>query len=405
MANANKRVLIINTFPIVKPMSGGQKRQAAIVEAYAKAFDKVRYVSVFFKEHHKQYSQWDIPLPDELTETMRRSPHTGDIVCGKAIYDNPTVKGRMAALLKDFRPDIIQIEQAFPYFGLKPLLEEMGLKPTLVYSSHNVEAPHKAEILRSTGMTEAEVKPVIKELKAVELDLVKEAGLVIACTETDRKFFAEHGAKKTVVARNGMAPIQATESELSYWRDYFAERGIAKKVLFVGAAHPPNWVGFEDMVGYGIGFLPFDARLFMIGGICDYFENNIREEYNPVHLTFWQRVIACGRLSEDRMNALISLADVIVLPITEGGGSNLKTAEAVLANKAVVATSHAFRSFEELKSLPNIYIADTKPAFQAAVAKALREPLKARTAGQEALAESVLWKNCLKDAVKEVTKL
>jgi glycosyltransferase involved in cell wall biosynthesis len=402
---AKKRILVVNTFPIKGALTGGQKREEAIVKTYKKAFDTVQYVGVFFDEHYKEYDPTDIAIPPELVETMRQSPHTGDIVCGKAIYNNPTIKRKMTTLLKRINPDIVQIEQVFPYFGMKPLLAELGMSPKIVFSSHNVEAPHKREILESVGMTKEEIDPVVEEIDEVEKDLTRISDLVIACTESDRKYYEKNGAKKTVVARNGMAAIKTTDEALSKWRKFFAERGINKTAVFIGSAHPPNWVGFESMVGTGLGFIPFDARILLVGGISDYFEQNFHEEYNPYHLTFWQRAIPCNRPDNDNLAAIIRLADVIILPMTEGGGSNLKTAEAVLSGRPVVGTSHAFRSFDELKKLPNVYIADSPDAFRKAIVTAMNEPIKPRSAAEKKLADSVLWENCLADAVKEVGKL
>ncbi|HYH74973.1 MAG TPA: glycosyltransferase [Candidatus Saccharimonadales bacterium] len=399
---AQKRILIINTFPIVSALTGGQKRQEAIVQAYAAAGYKVQYVGIYFKEHHKQAAVTDIELPPELHETMRQSPHTGDIVSGEAIYDNPTVKRKMTAMLLSFRPDIIQIEQVFPYLGMQRLLAEMNMQPKLLFSSHNVEAPHKRKILESTGMREDEIAPVVDKIHKAELELTKASELVIACTDADRRYYEKHGAKRTVTARNGMARIKTTEAAKEAWRQQYAKQGIAKTALFVGAAHPPNWVGFLEMIGTGMGFMPFDSRLVLAGGICDYFEQTINEPYNYFHLTFWQRVLAAGRPSDESLGALLMLADVIVLPITEGGGSNLKTAEAVLSGRPVVGTSHAFRSFEELKDLPNIYIADKPEAFRQAIVHAMQAPLQKRTAAQVDLAESVLWERCLMPAIEEV---
>lgn len=402
---AKKSILIINTFPIAQPQTGGQKRQAAIVESYQSVFDTVRYVGVFFKGYYKQYSKWDIPLPAELTAEVHNKPHLVDVTCCNAIYENPDVKQKMTKILREMKPDIIQIEQAFPYLGMKRLLEELDMHPKLVFSSHNVEAPMKREILEGVGMPRAEIDAAVKLIDDIELELTRKSSLVIACTEADRKYYEKHGAKRTVLARNGMAPIQTTEIDKTHWKKYFADRGVNKTALFVASAHPPNWIGFTDMVGMGMGFMPFDTRIVLAGGVCDYFEQLTKEEYSPYYTTFWQRVIAAGRPSDTSLGALIKLSDVIILPITEGGGSNLKTAEAILANKAIVATPHAFRSFEDLQNLPNVYIAEDKKAFQAAIRQAMQTELVSRTASEQKKAESVLWENCLHNAVEEVSKL
>lgn len=400
-----KTIMLINTFPIVQAQGGGQKREEAMVKAYERVFDRVQYVSVFFKGHHKHYGEYDIPLGNALIEDINRSPHTIDVVIGHAIFEDPEVKRKMISVLRRLQPDVIQVEQGFPYIGLKPLLAELGMKPKLVLSSHNIEAPMKREILEGVGMPKKEIDPIVAEIENVELEITKDAGLVIACTDTDAEFYKKHGAKKVVVARNGMAAIETTEVDLDKWRDFFGLHHINHKALFVGSAHPPNWTGFTDMVGDTLGFMPFDGRIIFAGGVCDYFDRTFRDEYNPAHATFWQRVELAGRPSDDSLGALLRLTDVIILPITEGGGSNLKTAEAILADKPIVATSHAFRSFEHLQGLPNIYIADTKKAFHEAILKAFNTKPHTRTAAQQKEADSVLWENCLRKAVQEVAKI
>lgn len=401
----NKRILLINTFPIKNAQGGGQKRQAAMVAAYKKQFSQVQYASVFFKDWYKDYEATDIPLPASLTPRVHESPHTADALSGKAIYEDPEVKRKMTELLRAFRPDIIQVEQVFPYLGLKRLLAELGMQPAIVYSSHNVEYPHKREILESVGMDKEQIDAAVQEIEAAELDLAANSKLVIACTQADKEFYQKRGAKHVVLARNGMAPIKTTPPAVQKWEQHFADKGIRRFALFVGAAHPPNWVGFGKMVGENVGFMPFDARIVLAGGIADYFRDTINQEYNPAHLTFWQRVELAERPSDDSLGALLTLADVILLPITEGGGSNLKTAEAILANKKIVATTHAFRSFENLLDLPNITIADSPRDFRNAIRAALDAPLQTRTSAQQARANAVLWEECLKDAVKEVGQL
>jgi hypothetical protein len=110
-------------------------------------------------------------------------------------------------------------------------------------------------------------------------------------------------------------------------------------------------------------------------------------------------------LSEDRLVGLLQVADIILLPITEGGGSNLKTAEAIVSEKRVVATEYAFRGFDELKKLSNIFIATKPQEFREAIMRALQtEPLN-RTDKEQELEKVVLWQNCLKNLVSEVSAL
>jgi plasmid maintenance system antidote protein VapI len=401
-----KKILILTTYPIKHPKHGGQKRTAAIFEAYKKHFGQVRHSAVFFRNFYADYDPDDIALSPESERLVMQSPLTGDIISGWAIFNDTVVKAKMTSLLKTFKPDIIHIEQPYSYLGLKPLLEELGLKSKLVFGSQNVEAPMKREILEGAGVPEPAIQRAELAIANVEQELSVRSDLVIACTKSDMKAHAALGAKNLVLAPNGIAKSTASPAAKLYWNNKFAASGITQTVLFVGSAHPPNWAGFLQMVGKGLGFVPYNARIVAAGSISDYFEREIQSDAQTIEdATFWLRAFSAGRLSEDRLVALIEQSDVMLLPITEGGGSNLKTAEAILADKKVVTTDHALRSFEWFKDFPNVWVANTQAAFQQAVVEALAAPQQKRSSQQQTMAKRVEWQNCLADMVAKVDSL
>lgn len=399
------RILIFGTYPIKNPQHGGQKRTSAIFGEYKKAFGAVRYCGIFYRGFYKDYAADDIPVGHHSAALIRQSPLTGDIVCGEATYNDPAVRKKVSRLLTSFRPDVIHIEQPFTYLGLKPLLKELGLTPKIIFGSQNIEAPMKQEMLE--GIIDGkEVKKIVKKIADLEADLSKKCDLLVACTESDMKTHSAMGAHNTVLAQNGIDKTHATPQAKAHWQHIFASQGVQKTVLFVGSAHPPNWTGFLQMVGKGLGFLPRDTRIVIAGSICDYFDRTVTSSTLEVQdATFWLRALSAGRLSEDRLSALIELADVIILPITEGGGSNLKTAEAILADKKVVATNHALRSFEWFRSFPNVWVADDLPEFHRAILKALDTPHRNRTDQEKQLAKKVRWEKCLEALVEKVKTL
>ncbi len=79
------------------------------------------------------------------------------------------------------------------------------------------------------------------------------------------------------------------------------------------------------------------------------------------------RTVFLGEVSRLALECLISNASGMLLPITFGGGSNLKTAEALSSGLPIVGTSIAFRGFEEYRDLPRVTIADTPEEFSNAV--------------------------------------
>jgi hypothetical protein len=397
------KILVIAVYPIKKAQHGGQRRVAAIVEEYKKVFDEVKYVSVYSPDYYSDHTHDDLAIRGSLREKILQSPYTGDIICGQAIFGDDIVRKSMTRILKSFRPDIVQIEQVFPYLGLKPLLEELGMNPKIVLSSHNIEYSHKKSILDKSAFKD-ESESAAKIIEVCERDMAQHSQAVIAVSEGDAEELKKMGAQSVIVAPNGIAKLQLDAAAVNYWKTFKAERGVGKLAVFIGSAHPPNWHGFEKMVGDRLGFIPNDRLLVLAGSISDYFVDNYND-LKPEHITFWHRTHAAGRVSDESLSGLIHEAEVVLLPITEGGGSNLKTAEAILSGKKIVATPYAFRAFEEYLDLPNIFIADNPIDFREAIIKAFEAEYIERTKEQEALAEKVQWQYCLKPMVEEVSKL
>jgi hypothetical protein len=406
MSKVNKSVLVVGTYPIASPRHGGQKRLDAIVNEYKKNFTSVKYTSVFFEGFYAEYSKDDIALGREGEMKVHQSPMTGDVICGEAIFDDSEVKQKFSTALVAFQPDIIHIEQPYPYLGLKPLLAELNMKPKLIFGSQNVEAPMKRDILKDYNVDEPTIAAVEKKIHDLEVDLSRASDLVVACTKADLAVHEKMGAKHTVLASNGVSRLVTTQAAETYWKHEYETMGIEKTAVFVGSAHPPNWAGFLRMVGKGLGFVPANARIVAAGSISDFFDREISEDSLDIQdVTFWKRAFSAGRLSEEKLRAIINVADVILLPITEGGGSNLKTAEAIIADKKVVATSHALRSFEWFRDFPNVWVEDDPKKFKEAITNAFAEGKKERSKQQQKQAEAVLWENCLESLIGSVREL
>jgi hypothetical protein len=101
-------------------------------------------------------------------------------------------------------------------------------------------------------------------------------------------------------------------------------------------------------------------------------------------------------LSEQALGALTVLATCIVLPITKGGGSNIKTAEAVHTGKPVIGTTKSFRGYERVLSLPHVYRVDEPLQFQQLTRAALDGTLPPAGPEDRVLRDSVLWRETLK---------
>lgn len=401
-----KKVLQLSTYPIVgSRQTGGPLRVLAINKTYKKRFTSVKHVAIFSKYHHPtDYAQTDIAVSGSLAEATRTAPNTSDYLIGEAIRSDPTLRKQVMDLLLDFKPDVIEIEQVYPYLGLRSLLDELPFQPKLVYSSHNVEWSMKDEILQSLGHDPREREAMVAAIRDAERELCEKADLVTACTRDDGETLKKMGAKDYVLARNGVTERNPAEADKRYWRDYFARRGFEKVAVFVGAAHPPNMLGFHEMISTGMGFLPAGYGVVLAGGVGDNIMQNLQPD-SIADVTSYRRLHSVGWVSDARLYALIAIADAMLLPIVEGGGSNLKTAEALISGRQVVATTKALRSFEEYLDLPTLHIADKPDDFRISIRTVMEEPGDNLNKRQTTFARGLLWKNCLNDMTEAVAKL
>jgi len=389
----DKKILIVAPYPIVEPIHGGQKRAKALYDYYKTIFSNVTYTGVF---HRGQYPEWgpdDILLSDsELIRKVDENPHASELVSGKAIDNDIHVRSHIAKFLMEQKPDVIHIEQPYPYLGLGPLLLELNMNPKLIFGSQNTEYVMKDSIYRGLKMPAALRKSLVEEIKKLEEELSQKADLVIAVNERDAEVHKRMGAKKCLVVPNGIEKRSPTKKSKEFWGEFKRKKNIEKIILFISGGHPPNWQGFLETVGTDTRFIPERSKIIIAGGIADYFAHQYKD--HEKFSNFWSGVELIGILSEDKLGALLDASDLILLPIKSGGGSNLKTAEAILSRKKIVATKYAIRGFEAYENLPNINIAESQK-FNARIVEALHRQYVEPTPDEVRLSEQVQWKYCL----------
>ncbi len=388
-----QKILIVAPYPIAKPLHGGQKRASAIFKFYGTFFSEARFVGVF---HRGQYPDWgsnDIPLGQaDVIKKIDDNPYASELVAGKAIDNDIHVRSHMAKLLMDYKPEFIHIEQPYPYVGLKLLLAELDMRPTLIFGSQNIEYTMKDRIYEGLKIPAEIREPLVEQTKELEYAFSQKADLVIAVNAEDAKVHRQMGAKKCLVIPNGIDRVNISTAATDYWHKFKQEKGIKNIVTFVGSGHPPNWLGFLEMIGPDTSFMPPDSKIIIVGGVADYFRNEYKDKNK--YESFWSGVELAGKLSEERLAALLSVTNLFILPIITERGSNLKTAEAILSGKKIVATQYALKGFEAYRRLPNIYIANNQTSFREAIIKALHANYIKPNSRKVRLANKVQWKFC-----------
>jgi len=400
----NKKILIFGTYPIVNPLHGGQRRVDAIVREYSAKYKEVKYVAVFIKDHYPDYSSSDIYLKGQWASEARSDHLTSDIRIGKAIYESPRIRKRITKLINNFNPDVIQIEQVFPYIGLKRILENIHSRAKIIHSSHNIEAKIKKEVMSIAMAEKKYIDQSISLIDDYETDLAKNADLVIAVSDSDGEYLIKKGCRSYILAPNGAHLSKPTKRAIKYWNNIYSINNISNSFGYIGSAHLPNMLGLKNMIGYRLGFINPQNKLILAGSMGNNIENNF-DYSNLLDSTFWLRTYNAGTLSEEQLTGLLSKIDVILLPMCKGGGSNLKTAEAILSQKKIVATDFAFRGFEKYKKLPNIYIGNKRNEFIKKMNEAIISPKKDLNRYDRDLLDSVRWESSLKKMVQEVGKI
>lgn len=360
-------LLVFSMYPIVTPQHGGQLRTRAIFDAYRslKGFN-VKYCGLALEGFYESFGRNDIVISRSIFTNIEDS-YAPDLALAQNIVKNKKVMGELVSLLNDVDPDVIHCEQPFAYYVVKEALSSINWQGKMIYGSQNIEYMLRESILKNESSQSVPVQKIVKNVRELEEQAIGSADLVVACTASDAKELKKMGAKKIVIAPNGINPINVDPENYNHWKRKFEHDKINKIFLFVGSAHEPNIVGFGELIGYKLGFMPSNSRIMVVGGIETLLKREFKKIPEHIAVAFMQRANILGAVSAKDLASLISLSDCILLPITQGGGSNLKTAEAILSGKKIIATPKALISYEEYQDLPQITIANNKTDFHDAI--------------------------------------
>lgn len=395
----NRKILVLAAYPITNPQHGGQKRTKALFDHYQKIMQEVQFTAVYKTGVYQERGPHDCIITDKkILDRMSKSPYNAAVITGEAAYEDIEVKKRLTAQINRYRPEIIHIEQPFLYRSIKKIVEECNLEVSYIFSSQNVEYKMKEDTFIALEVPTKTYKPIVEYIYQLESEFCKEAALTIAVSKSDASEHVRMGADDCIVALNGISEPREIEKDAHKYPSLKTKYNLKKIGLFVGSAHPPNWKGFEKIIGTDTSYISDSSMIFIVGGVCDYFS----AKYPKDHL-FWKRVIPLGRLSEDELSSVLAESDLLLLPIISGGGSNLKTAEALLTEKPVIGTSFAFRGYEEFKERTNVIIANKAIDFRNAIKEVLdSKNEKILSASEKIQTKNVLWESRLRELEAQI---
>lgn len=398
---ASMKALVISTFPTRKAVHGGQLRAQALTTAYAATYGTVRIVAVYNFEMYSpdEISTDDIRLSADAVREIHRYPFLEQFVTAEAILNDPTVRMKFLSLLKEYRPDVLIYEQPYLYNSVSALVAETDLNPLVVYSSYNHESELLRSIVESLDLDE-QVQSVaqgkLDQLIELEQRIAQQADGVIAVSAAEAAELRAFGASNVLVVPNAMDPVVTPKRVKKSYHTLFQTQLAGPFALFVGSDHLPNVTGFVEMIGYRLGYLPPETKIVVAGGAGPAILRHI-EKLNDQYSGFLLgRLVLLGRVSDELLALLLARASCVILPLTGGAGSNLKTAEALLSGKPIVSTRFAFRGFEAYESLERVSLCDNVDEFRATVVDRLNQSITQPVQRSKKLTEAVTWTEALK---------
>lgn len=361
-----RRILHLCHFDFARPRSGGQKRAAAmhrwLLQSGDDVFNLIIGPSVSSKKMKSELRINTDYLVDGGKESWLLLEY--NLMGAPLEVNHPEIVG----FFDEHNPSLVVIEHPWLFPLLKRLQQKYRRSFEVVYSSHNVEADLKEQIFLSSGLFQKN-QDVIREISSCEVDVARAAKMTICVSERDANWYRESGAPNVVVVAN-----RVDLSKPSFWGSWRYGKNSLREpyAVFIGSPHPPNVSGFLQMLGPNLGFLPLGYKILLVGGVADSLRWS--EGFKDFAKTNDKRVVYLPEVSDREIANILSGAVCVLLPIVEGGGTNLKTIEALLSGRKILATSKAFCGHEEFMNDKLVTIVDSPSLFRQALVQILSEP-------------------------------
>lgn len=393
------RIFQIGPHPIDKPSHGGEIRAAEIHRRLREIASVVQYAAFYMSSRRDTPLDGGIQIPTRSAWIDPDFPYLADYFAGVHLANDADAFRQLSDQLSTFKPTMIWIEELWAWPAVRRWMALTGYNCRTCYSAYNVEHEIKRKIHAAPGKWYAdEADPAhlanyLNEIQGTERDFSRAADLCVAVSQDDAHTLGEMGAKRVILAPNGVARRVVEAKRLQEWQHLFGEK---RYVAFVGSGHPPNAEGFWECIGGKLGFLRPDEFILAIGSVCHLLRES--SQFKQLGTLAANRIQLAGVVPEIDLAALLEGGCGIILPIRTGGGTNLKTAEALATGKRIVATSTALRGFDFARRLSNVIVADDDAAFRSGIRRVLETgdlETSQPSADELEMRSIVFWDRCL----------
>lgn len=255
---------------------------------------------------------------------------------------------------------IILFEQPWAWSEVKRL-KISNPKAVVIYSGQNVEHQLKERILKPQyGRRAVEIA---NQIRRIEIEIAVMADYIFTVSQEDANWYSKFSKNAPIVAQNGTS-ISETIAHSEYESD-------SPYGLVVGSAHPPNIEGCLKFLSEPQLWLPKSTRIVVAGSLS----LALRDSWHSLQNRWGQSCVELiSGVTDLDLSRLISGCHVMLLPIGYGGGTNLKTAEALTSGRPIVASQQAFRGFKEYSGAKFVSMVDNSLEFKIETINKLMQP-------------------------------
>ena len=382
-------LLLLCTYPYRDGRHGGQIRVANLVECYQRAGFGVEVAGVLGSANYPGTVGFAAYPGLPALSTVIDNPFLmEDAALAQLFAVDDSYYRQLAGKIKA-EPDVIHAEQPWLFGFAQRLMAEKGWNKTkILYGSQNIEHQLKAKILAAHLPGEVAEK-YAHRVKQIELDATLKADAVICVSQHDLEWTREQTNTASILAANGVKPWPVTTKGIDGANKISAGRKFA---LLCASAHPPNMEGFFELLSHGFGSLSLDQYLVIAGSAGPAIVGDARLSASA---RLADRVVSAGMVDNECLGGLLETAHCLVLPVTQGGGTNLKTAEALWAGRYIVSTTTAMRGFEQFIGSPGVFVSDQPAVFKQNLRLAMAAPPLHLSDEERKKREVVLWSDTL----------